>query len=84
MATDIRLKERLPELTDRIVDSYQECCGIHHLGHCPLPSMDGEVGENGANTVRVVEKEGPASVECKDMPPPTPVDENEEPPPVDP
>lgn len=44
MATDIRLKERLPELTDRIVDSYHECGGIHHLGHCPLPSFDAVVG----------------------------------------
>jgi len=43
MATDIRLKERLPDLTDRIVDSYHECCGIHHLGHCPLPSFDAVV-----------------------------------------
>src|SRR4051812_46998378 len=40
MATDIRLKERLPELTDRIVDTYQEIETINHLGHCPLPSVD--------------------------------------------
>jgi serine O-acetyltransferase len=40
MATDIRLKERLPELTDRIVDTYHEIDTIHHLGHCPLPSVD--------------------------------------------
>lgn len=40
MATDIRLKERLPELTDRIVETYQEIDTIHHLGHCPLPSVD--------------------------------------------
>jgi len=40
MATDIRLKERLPELTDRIVDTYHEMDTIHHLGHCPLPSVD--------------------------------------------
>lgn len=40
MATDIRLKERLPELTDRIVETYQEIETIHHLGHCPLPSVD--------------------------------------------
>ena len=39
MATDIRLKERLPELTDRIVDTYQEIETINHLGHCPLPSI---------------------------------------------
>ena len=40
MATDIRLKERLPELTDRIVDTYQEIETINHLGHCPLPSIE--------------------------------------------
>jgi serine O-acetyltransferase len=38
MATDIRLKEALPALTDRIVDTYEECGRIHHLGHSPLPS----------------------------------------------
>ncbi|MBX6316167.1 MAG: serine acetyltransferase [Isosphaeraceae bacterium] len=38
MATDIRLKESLPELTERIVATYEECGGIHHLGHSPLPS----------------------------------------------
>jgi serine O-acetyltransferase len=38
MATDVRLKESLPELTDRIVATYEECGGINHLGHSPLPS----------------------------------------------
>lgn len=38
MATDIRLKEALPALTDRIVGTYEECGAIHHLGHTPLPS----------------------------------------------
>ena len=38
MATDIRLKESLPELTDRIVATYEECGGVNHLGHTPLPS----------------------------------------------
>ena len=38
MATDIRLKEALPALTDRIVETYEECGGINHLGHTPLPS----------------------------------------------
>jgi serine O-acetyltransferase len=38
MATDIRLKEALPALTDRIVETYEECGRIHHLGHSPLPS----------------------------------------------
>ena len=32
MATDIRLKDRLPELTDRIVDTYQEIETTNHLG----------------------------------------------------
>lgn len=40
MASDFRLKERLPELTDRIVETYLEISTIHHLGHCPLPSVD--------------------------------------------
>lgn len=38
MATDLELKERLPELTDRIVQTYREINTINHLGHCPLPS----------------------------------------------
>ncbi len=38
MATDIRLKELLPALTERIVGTYEECGGINHLGHTPLPS----------------------------------------------
>src|SRR5262245_54338725 len=40
MATDIRLKEVLPELTDAIVDTYTECSHINHLGHKPLPSRE--------------------------------------------
>ena len=40
MATDIRRKELLPELTDRIVETYHEIGSINHLGHCPLPSAD--------------------------------------------
>ena len=44
MATDIRLKERLPELTDRIVDTYQEIETTNHLGHCPLPSIEVVIG----------------------------------------
>ncbi len=38
MATDFRRKEQLTDLTDRIVDSYQDIGSINHLGHCPLPS----------------------------------------------
>ena len=40
MATDIRLKEQLPELTKRIVQTYSEVGSINHLGHCPLPNYD--------------------------------------------
>ena len=40
MATDIRLKETLPEITDAIVATYTECRRINHLGHRPLPSRD--------------------------------------------
>ena len=38
MAIDIRLKETLPALTERIVETYEECGGVNHLGHSPLPS----------------------------------------------
>ncbi len=40
MATDFQQKERLPEITDRILETYHEIGTIHHLGHCPLPSQD--------------------------------------------
>ena len=40
MATDIRLKENLPVLTERIVDTYAEVGNISHLGHCPLPNYE--------------------------------------------
>ena len=40
MATDIRIKENLPLLTERIVDTYAEVGSINHLGHCPLPNYD--------------------------------------------
>jgi serine O-acetyltransferase len=40
MASDFRLKERLPELTDRIVSTYAEVGSIHHLGCCPLPNYE--------------------------------------------
>lgn len=48
MATDIRLKDSLPDLTNRIVDTYQEIDTINHLGHCPLPSVDAviDIAEN--------------------------------------
>jgi serine O-acetyltransferase len=40
MATDIRLKESLPEITDAIVETYTLCRRINHLGHHPLPSRE--------------------------------------------
>jgi serine O-acetyltransferase len=40
MATDIRLKETLPEITEAIVATYTECRHINHLGHRPLPSKE--------------------------------------------
>jgi len=40
MASDFRLKEQLPELTDRIVNTYTEVGTINHLGHCPLPKYE--------------------------------------------
>jgi serine O-acetyltransferase len=44
MASDFRLKEQLPELTNRIVQTYSEVSSINHLGHCPLPKLDVIVG----------------------------------------
>jgi serine O-acetyltransferase len=40
MATDLRLKDQLPKLTQRIVQTYDEVSTINHLGHCPLPNYD--------------------------------------------
>jgi serine O-acetyltransferase len=40
MATDIRLKEALPEITEAIVATYTECDRTSHLGHKPLPSRE--------------------------------------------
>jgi serine O-acetyltransferase len=40
MATDLRLKEELPELTKKILQTYTEVGSINHLGHCPLPNYD--------------------------------------------
>jgi serine O-acetyltransferase len=38
MASDLRRKEQLPELTARIVETYSQLPAISHLGHCPLPN----------------------------------------------
>lgn len=40
MASDYRLKEQLPRLTQRIVQSYDSPWSINYLGHCPLPRYD--------------------------------------------
>jgi serine O-acetyltransferase len=40
MATDIRLKENLPEITEAVVATYTECSRTSHLGHKPLPSRE--------------------------------------------
>jgi len=40
MATDIRLKESLPEITEAIVATYTECKHTNHLGHHPLPGRE--------------------------------------------
>jgi serine O-acetyltransferase len=43
MASDFRLKEQLPQLSRRIVATYDAEGSIHHLGHCPLPNHDAVV-----------------------------------------
>ena len=40
MSTDLRLKENLPLLTERIVNTYAEVGSISHLGYCPLPNYE--------------------------------------------
>jgi serine O-acetyltransferase len=40
VASDFRLKEQLPRLTERIVATYTSDDAINHLGHCPLPSYE--------------------------------------------
>jgi serine O-acetyltransferase len=44
MASDFRVKEQLPELTKRIVQTYIDVGTINHLGHCPLPNYDVIIG----------------------------------------
>jgi len=75
-AQDNDVPEDLPKLSEGYV--------VERVTQDALPSIDSTVRENGTDTVRVVEKEGPASVECESTPPTPPVTENEEPPPVDP
>lgn len=40
MASDFRLKEQLPNLTNRIIETYRVVGKINHLGHCPLPRYE--------------------------------------------
>src|SRR6202035_3520620 len=40
MATDIHLKEALPEITEAVVATYTECSRTSHLGHKPLPNRE--------------------------------------------
>ncbi len=40
MASDLRLKEQLPQLTERIVQTYKDVSAINHLDHCPLPNYE--------------------------------------------
>ena len=40
MASDLRRKEELPELTNRILQTLDDIRTINHLGHCPLPSTE--------------------------------------------
>jgi serine O-acetyltransferase len=40
MATDFRLKDQLPDITQRIVETYDRVGKINHLDHCPLPNYD--------------------------------------------
>jgi serine O-acetyltransferase len=40
MATDLRLKESLPDITEALVATYSESGAIHQLGHKPLPSRE--------------------------------------------
>ncbi len=40
MASDFRLNEQLPRLTDRIVETYRQVPAISHLGHCALPNYE--------------------------------------------
>ncbi len=40
MATDIRLKEELPTITEQLIDTYTECSRMNHLAHEPLPNRD--------------------------------------------
>jgi serine O-acetyltransferase len=38
MAAELKIADPLSAITQRIVETYEECGAIHHLGHSPLPS----------------------------------------------
>ena len=40
MASDFRLKDQLPKITQDIVKTYDDVGTINHLDHCPLPSYE--------------------------------------------
>ena len=40
MATDLRLKDELPAITEQLLDTYTECSRMNHLAHEPLPNKD--------------------------------------------
>ncbi|QDT00191.1 serine O-acetyltransferase [Adhaeretor mobilis] len=40
MATDFSLKDQLPDITERLVQTYEELGTINHLDHCPLPNYE--------------------------------------------
>lgn len=40
MATDVRLREELPAITEQLMETYTECSRLNHLGHEPLPNRD--------------------------------------------
>ena len=48
MASDFRLKDQLPDVTHRIVQTYDDVGTINHLDHCPLPSYDEIIAAIGA------------------------------------
>jgi len=40
MATDVRLKDELRDITESLVATYAACGRTHHLGHTPLPNTE--------------------------------------------
>ncbi len=40
MDVPLTMTSELPALTQKIVETYRQLEGSHHLGHCPLPNVD--------------------------------------------